>query len=157
MEAQTGAQGGFARAFAYLGEVRREGSEARRRILAMATGTSQRIDLGEGVFAIEQSYETKARADGFFESHRRLVDVQVVVAGEEVMEVADIAKLPVKQAYDAERDVITYGDFGAASRLRFAAGEAAVFFPLDGHMPCLRVGASSVLVRKTVVKVPVPA
>ena len=52
---------------------------------------------------------------------------------------------------------LLYGDYAAASQLRFRAGEAAVFFPKDGHMPSLRAGATAQLVRKTVVKVPVPA
>lgn len=147
----------FAASFDYLDELFRAGSPAALRLRSAAEGKTQRIDLAGGAFALEQVYHAKARADGFFESHRKYIDVQVVVEGEEVMELAEISRLPVKQAYDAERDVIIYGDYTGASVLRFGAGEAAIFFPVDGHMPALRPGAAANLVRKTVIKVPVPA
>jgi biofilm protein TabA len=42
----------------------------------------------------------------------------------------------------------------AASVLRMRAGDVAIFFPADGHMPSLHWRDGG-LVRKTVVKVPV--
>ncbi len=157
VRAQCAALRYFDPAFTYLDEVLRAGSEANRRLHALAAGESKRIELVGGMYAMEQVYETKARSAGLFESHRRFIDVQVVVVGEEIMEVAEIGLLPAKTAYDAEKDFLLYGDYAQASVLRFRAGEAAVYFPNDGHMPCLRAGADAVLVRKTVIKVPVPA
>lgn len=154
VRAQTEGRANFAPAFAYLEEVLREGSEARQRILALTAGQGEKVELSDGVFAMEQSYESKERYDAF-ESHRSYIDIQLVVAGEELMEVADISRLPVTQPYDADRDVIIYGDYKLTSVLRVSAGEAAVYFPEDGHMPNLRVGADPVLIKKTVVKVPV--
>ena len=154
LRAQTEGRANFAAAFTYLDEVFREGSEARQRILAMAMGTVEKTDLGSGVFAMEQCYESKERYN-WSESHRQYIDIQVVIAGEELMEVTNIAKLPVKKPYDEARDVIIYGDYAGTSVLRVGAGEGAVYFPEDGHMPNLRVGSDPVLMRKTVVKVPV--
>ena len=142
-------------AFAYLEEVMTTDSAAHRRIMALATGTTGRIELADGIYAMEQAYATRTRAESVFESHRRYHDIQVVVAGEETMAVIDIGRLTVTQPFDAERDVILYADCAEASVLRFRAGEAAVYFPADGHMPCLRVGAEAGLVHKTVIKVPV--
>jgi biofilm protein TabA len=71
------------------------------------------------------------------------------------MEVVDVSAIAVNQAYREERDLITYQDATKASQLRLIAGQAAIFFPADVHMPTLRLGAAAVLVRKTVVKVPV--
>ena len=154
LRAQTEGRANFAAAFTYLDEVFREGSEARQRILAMAMGTVEKTDLGSGVFAMEQCYESKERYN-WSESHRQYIDIQVVIAGEELMEVTNISKLPVKEPYDEARDVIIYGDYAGTSVLRVGAGEGAVYFPEDGHMPNLRVGSDPVLMRKTVVKVPV--
>ncbi|MBI3884937.1 MAG: YhcH/YjgK/YiaL family protein [Opitutae bacterium] len=144
----------FAAAFGYVAEMLRPGSAARARIDALAPGHSGKIELAAGAFAIEQAYFTKPRAEGFFESHRKSIDVQVVVAGEESMEVEDISRLAVTHAYDVERDLIKYADTAAASRLALRAGDLALFFPADAHMPSLQLGGP-VLVRKTVVKVPV--
>jgi len=157
VRAQCAQFGYFDAAFAYLDELARPGSEARQRLEALAVGGSARVELAGGMYAMEQVYLTKARPDGFFESHRKYIDMQVVLVGEELMEVAEISRLPVRVDYDAGKDVILYADFAAASLLRFRAGEAGVYFPVDGHMPGLRAGAEGQLVRKTVVKVPVPA
>jgi YhcH/YjgK/YiaL family protein len=145
----------FAAAFAYVAEALRRGSPVQARILALAAGTTERVELSGGAFAMEQAYFAKARPDGFFESHRKYIDVQVIVSGEEAMEVEDIARLHATMDYDAERDLLKYADTTTASRLVMRAGDVALFFPADGHMPSLRVHERAELVHKTVVKVPV--
>jgi biofilm protein TabA len=145
----------FAAAFAYAAEALRPGGAARERIGKIAVGASERIELAGGVFAIEQVYLTRLRSEGRWESHRAYIDVQVVVEGEELMEVADAARLSVAEDFRPAKDLIFYRPIDGASLLRARAGEAAVFFPADAHLPSLRVGASAALVRKTVVKVPV--
>lgn len=155
VRAQTPPSGVFAIAFAYVEELLRDNSPARARLRGIAPGKSERIELGGGVYAMEQVYATKVRADGFFESHRKYVDVQVVVEGEEIIEVIDAAGIGAKDPYQPDRDLVTYQDAAAATPVRLRAGEAAVFFPVDVHMPGLRPAAGPGLVRKTVVKVPV--
>lgn len=155
LRAQAAADSRFQAAFAYAAEALRAGSEAHRRIAALEPGQSHKVELEGGAFAIDQVYFSKARPDGFYESHRKYIDVQVIVAGAERMEVDDVARLAVTQAYDPERDFIKYAHVDGASVLQVRAGDAAIFFPADGHMPCLHPAAEAVLVRKTVVKVPV--
>lgn len=145
----------FAAAAAYAAEVLRPGSPARARIDGLAAGASARVDLGGGVFAMEQAYLSRPRAEGFFESHRRHIDVQVLVAGSELIEVTDACRIPPQGAFDEERDFQAYPPATGAVAARLEAGDAAVFFPPDVHMPCLRAGDGAILVRKTVVKVPV--
>lgn len=155
VRAQAPQTPGFLSAFAYVEELLREGSPAAERIRKIAVGKSEKIDLGGGVFAIDQVYETKPRAEGFFESHQKYIDLQVIVVGEEVMELSDISRIQQKQPYDADRDFIAYEDTSSASVLRVFAGQATIFYPEDVHMPTLRIGSAAVLVRKTVVKIPV--
>ena len=146
---------GFEVAFAYLDDLLRPGSVTRARLDGMAPGESKKIELRAGVFAIEQVYEAKPRADGFFESHRRFIDVQAIIEGAELMEVTDIARIIVRDPYAPERDLVTYQDTSHASEFRVRRGEAAVFFPVDVHMPSLRLQTAPGLVRKSVVKIPV--
>jgi YhcH/YjgK/YiaL family protein len=155
LRAQAPQTTGFATAFAYVEDVLRDGSAAAQRIRQIAAGSAAKVELGGGVFAMEQAYDTKARADVFFESHRKYIDVQAVVVGEEAMEVIDISRINVREPYNAERDLIIYDDHADASVLRMFPGLATIFFPNDVHMPSLRLRAAPVLVRKTVVKVPV--
>ncbi len=147
----------FATAFAYFDELFRPGSTANLRVKGIALDDVVKTELGAGVFVMEQAYPTRLRADGFFESHKKFIDIQVIFEGEELMEVADIARMTAKQPYNEKRDLIIYEDSTESSLLRVYVGQAAVFFPSDAHMPTLRVRADAVNVRKCVVKIPVPA
>jgi biofilm protein TabA len=155
VRAQAPKSAGFEAAFAYVAELLRDGSTARARLREIKRGESQKIDLGDGVFAVEQVYETKPRPEGFFESHRKYIDVQVVAEGEELMEVIDASRIAVREPYVVERDLITYVDGVDASLLRAIPGQVAIFFPVDVHMPSLQLRSAPVLVRKSVAKVPV--
>ena len=157
IHAQTPKTAGFATAFTYLDELFRPGSPAHTRVKAIALGDTVKTELAGGAFVIEQAYPTRLRADGCFESHRTVIDVQAIFEGEELMEVADIARMNVKQPYNENRDLIIYEDSTEASLLRVYVGQAAVFFPCDVHMPTLRVRAEAMTVRKCVVKIPMPA
>jgi len=168
VRAQTAGWPGFSAAFGYLDSLFREGSGPRTALLGLADGESQRVDLEDGAFAIAQVYAPRPRY-GVFESHRRYYDIQVIVVGEEQIEVSETALLTLSQAYDAEKDFALYADCGkgAANVLRLRAGDAAVFAPRDGHMPSVRVAgreggvggadeaSAPALVYKVVVKVPV--
>lgn len=155
VRAQLATTPSFQRAFAYLEECFRPGADAFRRLQAVGVGETERVELGGGVFALEQAYAPKARAEGRWESHRAYIDVQVVFSGEEFMEATDVARLKVAEDLTPAKDLLFYQAFDAGSVLRVKAGEAAVFFPIDAHMPSLAIGGSAAVVRKTVVKVPV--
>jgi YhcH/YjgK/YiaL family protein len=155
VRAQAPQNPAFATAWAYIQDLLDAKSAVARRVAALVAGVSEKHELAHGVFAIEQAYLTKARPDGFFESHRKYIDIQVIVSGDEIMEVVDRARIDVRVGYDETKDLIMYVDVPDASSLRVKAGEAAIFFPVDVHMPSLRSGATSMLVRKSVLKVPV--
>ena len=155
VRAQAPRTDGFATAFAYLEELFCAGSAVQARVKGISLDETLKTELAGGVFVIEQAYPTRLRADGFFESHQKYIDVQAIVEGEELMEVADIARMTAKQPYNEKRDLIIYEDSTESSLLRVYVGQAAVFFPCDVHMPTLRVRADAVNVRKCVVKIPV--
>jgi biofilm protein TabA len=152
---QLGGQAQFTPAFAYVADLLDPESAAHDRIRQMEADSTGRIELADGAFVIEQVYQTRPRPEVFFESHRKYIDVQVIVEGAERMEVEDISRLTVSQPYLEERDLIKYADTAAASHLAMPAGNMAIFFPVDGHMSTLQPAIGPVLVRKAVVKVPV--
>jgi YhcH/YjgK/YiaL family protein len=140
-------------AFAYLNELFTPDSAAGQKLTSLVPGESFRRELADGNFALEQAYFTKPRAEGVFETHRLYVDVQVIVLGEEFMEVTNPETLIVRDAYNPARDAIFYQDADHASVLRLRAGEAAIYFPDDAHNGGLQIGGPQ-LVRKVVIKVP---
>lgn len=146
---------GFAAAFTYLEDILRPESAARARLRALEPGASGRIELAAGAYVMEQVYASRARSEGFFESHRKYIDVQAIVEGEELIEVIDAAVIRAREPYNPERDLILYHDTAEATQAKLRAGDVAVFFPSDVHMPCLRLHPMPGIVRKAVVKVPV--
>lgn len=146
----------FSSALAYLKAFYFKGSPENTRLAAMNEGETVRQELGDGVFGIEQVYRTRFRGEANYESHRAYIDIQAVIEGEEGIDVADIGRLSVLEPYNPEKDLILYAPFEFGSWLRVGSGDIAVLFPPDGHMPCLHPGRDPVLVRKVVVKVPVP-
>ena len=155
IRAQLAGSPPFERALAYVEDILRPGSEAHARLMAVATGETGRVELGDGVFALEQAYIAKPRAEGKWEAHKVYIDVQVIVSGEELMEVTDVARLTVAEDHTPAKDILFFEQNRDGSVLRMRAGEIAVFYPVDAHKPSLAAGEPAALVRKTVVKVPV--
>jgi biofilm protein TabA len=112
-----------------------------------------RVEMdGERMFALVQGYDSKPREQGFWEAHRRYIDVQFIAAGCERMGYAPVSTLAVARPYAPETDLATFegsGDFFTAP-----AGTFAVFFPQDAHMPGLAPDRPAP-VRKVVVKIAV--
>ena len=144
----------FAPSLDYLEETFRPGSPANRILAGLAAGQTERVDLAGGAFALLQAYLTKPRGEGRWETHRAHIDIQALIEGEELMEVADRNRLTLDEDLTPAKDVIFYQPFDRASVLRFDPGYVGVYFPVDAHMGGLMTEAPS-LVRKVVVKVPV--
>lgn len=114
----------------------------------METGKYE-ID-GENMFALVSDYTTKNSADCHLEAHRKYIDVQYMVKGNEMVGYALLAHQTPVTDYDEEKDVSFFKD-DAVSFLNFNEGLFAIFFPGDLHMP--GTGTKSTPVRKVVVKV----
>ena len=109
---------------------------------------------GASLFALVQDYQTKPLDQGFWESHRRHIDIQYVVAGAERIGHSPIDRLTVKDPFDDAKDLIKFA--GTGEWLTVREGHFTVFFPQDGHMPGIQIdGAGPTPVRKVVVKVAV--
>lgn len=105
---------------------------------------------GDRLFAMVQQYNTKPHEQGRWEAHRKYIDIQFVVSGQEVMGYAPLAKLSVTTPYDAAKDIEFLN--GQGSLLTVGAGQFAIFYPQDGHMPTLAADQPSA-VSKIVLKV----
>jgi biofilm protein TabA len=146
---------GLDKAFAYIEALQTQGSVHNRRVLALEAEQGNREELGDGVYVLEQAYIPKSPDEGRWESHLRHIDLQFIVTGEERMDVCDVYRLSVCEDLSAGKDLLFYNRGPESCQLRVRPGEGALFFPVDAHMPSLRAGRS-LLVRKSVVKIPVP-
>jgi biofilm protein TabA len=104
---------------------------------------------GGAVRALVQRYQSKPAADGRWEAHRRHIDLQMVVEGEERIGVAPLGTL-VAEPYDEARDLLWLSGTGDEVTLR--PGDFVLLWPEDGHMPGLQADGP-VAVTKVVYKI----
>lgn len=111
-----------------------------------------RYDFDGGKFANAEEYNTKLASR--FEAHRKMVDVQIVVSGTELIHFAPITdEFQVEQEYDPQKDIMFMkGEVKDTVLLR--AGDACIIGPELAHMPGMAVNGSS-HVQKIVLKIPV--
>jgi biofilm protein TabA len=106
---------------------------------------------GSRVYLSVDLKEGRGRAGTRLESHRRHIDIQVTLAGNE-----EIGWKPVSAchgrigAFDEQRDIQFYEDV-PASWLAVPPGYFAIFFPHDAHAPLAGTG----LLKKAIFKIAV--
>ncbi|MFA7659340.1 MAG: YhcH/YjgK/YiaL family protein [Candidatus Gastranaerophilaceae bacterium] len=110
--------------------------------------------LGNEVFAIVQDYFSKPPEECKFEAHKKYIDIQYILEGEEKIGISDIKNFFDSIEYDEERDIVFLSlktdempDF-----IDMKEKDFAIFTPKDAHMPSIAVKTPS-FVRKAVVKV----
>lgn len=113
-----------------------------------------RYDLaGDDIFVLVQDVTTKPKSEQKPEVHRKYIDVQCVVRGQEAIGVAvDTGNNKVREDSLAVRDVLFYEDMEDESTLVLKPGNFAILFPSDVHRPVCQVTGPEA-VRKVVVKV----
>lgn len=70
------------------------------------------------------------------ETHIKMIDIQIPLSCEETFGYTPLSDLPELE-YNAEKDVTLYGDLSAQTYLTLKPGQMAIFFPEDGHAPCI--------------------
>ncbi len=114
-----------------------------------------RTDIdGDRLFASLAAYETGSREERRFEAHRNYIDVQVLLEGEESIDVVLDRDLPVLAAYDEQKEVMFFQPPQHYASLPMRPGYFAVFYPHDIHRPGCRLRGEH-RVRKIVMKVAV--
>lgn len=142
----------FLVAFNYLNKILDENSQESKRLNSYVLNVFEKIILDENNFALEQTYLSKTKEYCFFESHKKYIDVQFILEGEEIIEIDNIKNLSINFQYDENIDLIKYDGSKFSSSLKLRKGDVAIFFPDDAHMPCIKVDEEKKII-KTVVKV----
>jgi YhcH/YjgK/YiaL family protein len=108
---------------------------------------------GMTVFAIVNEYDTIDTAGEQMESHKKYIDVQYIVSGEERIGHDFLQGQTPSQVYDEEKDFMLFGETPSFFS-RLEAGMFAIFFPTDLHMPNIKV-KDPLPVKKIVIKISV--
>lgn len=107
---------------------------------------------GDDLFYIVQHYTTKPIDQGRFESHRKYIDIQVLLAGEETLAWSPIQGLEVVEPYDEAKDIMFYRVGTISAQTRLEPGLFCLLYPHDAHLPSCQVACPS-SVHKVVFKV----
>lgn len=109
---------------------------------------------GDNLFATVSEYISKNEEAANFEAHRKYIDIQYVISGKEVINIAPITTVKeVVIPYDVTKDI----EFVTVSKVvNYKADPVRffIFFPDDAHRPGLKDGVNSP-VRKIVIKLKV--
>mgnify|MGYP001764486841 CR=1 FL=1 len=130
----------FARAFDYIRDTD---------LSALAPGHYP-VD-GDDLFAIVEHARGKAKDAAQLEAHRKYIDIQLVLEGDEQMgwkPLADCLR-PVSD-YSPDKDIQFFHD-APASWIAVPPGHFCIFFPEDAHAPLVSSGN----IRKVIFKVAV--
>nr|WP_314864898.1 YhcH/YjgK/YiaL family protein [uncultured Flavobacterium sp.] len=104
---------------------------------------------GDTIFALVQEYQTKPLSKCKLESHKKYIDIQYVIRGEEFMGVTTKNNQKILEQ-DEDKDYTFYE--GKTSLVRVSKGMFTIFFPDDLHQPCVQI-ESAAEVKKVVIKV----
>ena len=108
---------------------------------------------GKELWISVQEYETKPREEKKFEGHKDYIDIQYIISGREEMEVCDLSRTEAVTEYNGEKDVQFFVAKAESTKLSLQAGDYAIFFPDDIHMPGVSPKGENVAVKKIVAKV----
>ena len=104
---------------------------------------------GDDVRALVQRYTTKRAGEARWEAHRKHIDLQYVLMGEEHVGVAPLGRMQA-DPFDDEKDIMWLDGQGDWVTLR--PGEFVLLWPEDVHMPAMAID-TPMPVLKVVIKI----
>ena len=109
-------------------------------------------EINPRVKAIVSEYETKPVNENGYEAHKKFIDIQYLLRGTEKNCCLPLERLKETKPYKEEIDAAFYEAEVPVQELLLGEGYFAIYWPQDGHMPCLRADGGET-VKKVVVKV----
>ncbi|EAK0419194.1 DUF386 domain-containing protein [Campylobacter jejuni] len=141
-------------ALKYLYSVCKNGHKNQTRIFNLPLNSFKKEPITDNLFALEQNYITKSRADCFWESHKQYIDIQLHLSGIEQIEFNNINSFKILKPYDATRDLIIYEDNNYSNKIIMQKNDIAIFFPEDAHLGTAMYNKTPSNILKTVIKYP---
>lgn len=125
------------------------------KVLALINNFQEgRYEFEGGAFLNAESYQTKPSDQKEFEAHREFIDVQIIVSGQEIIEVADVKDKNFQVTKPYVHDIVFMNGEVEKKNIELYAGEFYVLYPTDAHKPCTNLNGEHT-VKKIVIKLPV--
>lgn len=107
---------------------------------------------GDKVYYTIQRYTTKAMSQGRLEAHRKYIDIQFLLSGQELLGYAPVKDLTVAEEYNPQKDIAFFNTPKDITKIKLEPGLFCILFPDDAHLPCCHLAAPAE-VRKVVIKI----
>lgn len=104
---------------------------------------------GDDLFLNIAIAKGKTPDEAVLETHNVMIDIQIPLSGSETYGYTAACNLPEAE-YNAEKDITKFGDLVAESYVTCQPGMFAIFFPQDGHAPCISAEAE---IKKAIFKI----
>lgn len=78
----------------------------------------------------------KTKDEAVLETHKKMIDIQIPLSCAETYGYTPLCNIPEKE-YNEEKDITKIPGVTADSYVTCAPGMFAIFFPQDGHAPCI--------------------
>ncbi len=118
----------------------------------------EKLDVGK-IYLDDKNYANvdiyKTKKDGEFEAHREYIDIQIMIKGEEIIEVSDIKNCSNTRGYIKEKDIEFFKECsGKIEKIILKENDFVILEPNDAHKPQIQI-ENSVEVKKIVLKIAV--
>ncbi|MBF0223997.1 MAG: YhcH/YjgK/YiaL family protein [Desulfobacterales bacterium] len=107
---------------------------------------------GQGIYASVSEYKTKKKSEAFIECHKKYIDLQIILKGNEKIGICNKADC-IEYEYNEETDLQKLE--GEVDFVSLKSSFFVIFFPHDGHMPQVGYNNIEEVVKKIVFKIPV--
>lgn len=108
----------------------------------------KKICVNDDFYYTLLSYNTKPTEECKIESHRKYIDIQIMISGEEGMDFIDISRLTLKEKYDEQKDVMFWNESDRMNKTTLVVGDCIVLYPEIAHR-----GAQNIQGTKHVLKI----
>ena len=92
--------------------------------------------MGDRLFVNITTTKARSEEEAMLETHVEMVDIQLPLDADETYGYTPLQCLPESE-YDAEKDISFYGDTKPQTYVTCRPGQMVIFFPQDGHAPCI--------------------
>jgi YhcH/YjgK/YiaL family protein len=104
---------------------------------------------GQDLFLNLTTAQGKGPDEAVLETHVKMIDIQIPIDGPETYGFTPLEHLP-DAGYDEEKEITMYPGLMAENFIDCQPGMFAVFFPQDGHAPCISMFPQ---IRKAIFKI----
>ena len=104
---------------------------------------------GTDLFVNVQAKPGKKLQDAVLEYHKKMIDIQIPVSDSETFGYTPVDELPEVE-FDEQKDIAKLPGLEAQTYVTINPGQMAIFFPQDGHAPCI---SESGCLRKVILKI----